>query len=62
MAQPLPTPSTSLLARRPGAASLPAVVQRARPATACASPVLRGSRASPTQLCLPFFAPGSRGG
>ncbi len=61
----MPTPpptSTSLLERGAGATRLPAVVQRARPATSAASPVLRSSRSS-AQMNLPFFAPNPlRGG
>ena len=55
----LPSPlsrPTSLLERGARPTHLPAVVQRARPATTLAAPVLRAGRAS-RQLSLPFFAP-----
>lgn len=57
--KPLSHP-TSLLEHSVRATHLPAVVQRARPATARAAPVLRAERGG-RQLSLPFFAPaGSR--
>jgi hypothetical protein len=50
---PLSRP-TSLLEHSVRPTHLPAVVQRARPAMAVASPVLRADRGS-RQLSLPFF-------
>jgi hypothetical protein len=53
-----PPRPTSLLERSVRATHLPAVVQRARPATAQAAPVLHTERGG-RQLSLPFFAPAS---
>ena len=55
--KPLSRP-TSLLEHSVRATHLPAVVQRARPATALAAPVLHTERGG-RQLSLPFFAPAS---